>query len=113
MFISKLYSYCFAVYNYASKNTVLSNDFLYPIQFHPLAANNLLYTYESQFGVVETMACIEQTLKNMGIPVFTKFDHGKNAQDVMATEYGLDKEPVIGKMQKLLEKIVIQSASVY
>ena len=63
--------------------------------------------------IVETMACIEQTLKNMGIPVFAKFDHGKNAQDVMATEYGLDKEPVIGKMQKLLEKIVIQSASVY
>jgi flagellar biosynthesis/type III secretory pathway protein FliH len=26
---------------------------------------------------------------------------------------GLDKESVIGKMQKLLEKIVIQSASVY
>ena len=59
------------------------------------------------------MARIEQTLKNMGIPVFAKFDHGKNAQDVMATEYGLDKESVIGKMQKLLEKIVIQSASVY
>ena len=49
----------------------------------------------------------------MGIPVFAKFDHGKNAQGVMATEYGLDKESVIGKMQKLLEKIVIQSASVY
>ena len=78
-----------------------------------MAANNLLYTYESQFGVVETMARIEQTLKNMGIPVFAKFDNGKNAQDVMATEYGLDKESVIGKMQKLLEKIVIQSASVY
>lgn len=78
-----------------------------------MAANNLLYTYESQFGVVEIMARIEQTLKNMGIPVFAKFDHGKNAQDVMATEYGLDKESVIGKMQKLLEKIVIQSASVY
>ena len=130
--------------------------------------DNLLYTYESQFGVVETMARIEQTLINMGIPVFAKFDHGKNAQDVglelrpnqvivfgspkvetklmqdnpsisielplkisvwedekgsvwvtfpqmgvMATEYGLDKESVIGKMQKLLEKIVIQSASVY
>ena len=27
----------------------------------------------------------------MGIPVFAKFDHGKNAQDVMATEFGLDK----------------------
>ena len=72
----------FAVYNYASKDTVLSNYSqrnllvfsFYPIQFHPLAANNLLYTYESQFGVVETMARIEQTLKNMGIPVFAKFE---------------------------------------
>ena len=49
----------------------------------------------------------------MGIQVFAKFNNVKNSQDVMATEYGLDKEPVIGKMQKLLEKIVIQSASVY
>jgi hypothetical protein len=32
---------------------------------------------------------------------------------VMGAEYGLDKKPVIGKMQELLEKIVIQSASVY
>ena len=111
---------------------------------------------------------IEQTLKAMGIPVFAKFDHGKNAEEiglelrpnqvivfgspkvgtqlmqenpsisielplkisvwedkngsvwatfpqmrVMGAEYGLDKKPVIGKMQELLEKIVIQSASIY
>lgn len=132
------------------------------------ANDNLLYTYESQFSVTETMARIEQTLKTMGIPVFAKFDHGKNAEEVglelrpnqvivfgspkvgtklmqdnpsisielplkisvwedkngsvwiafpqmgvLATEYGLEKEPVIGKMQELLEKIVIKSASVY
>ena len=129
---------------------------------------NQLYTYASQFSVTETMARIEQTLKKMGIPVFAKFDHGKNAEEAglelrpnqvivfgspkvgtklmqdnpsisielplkisawedkngsvwvafpqmkgMAAEYGLDGEPVIGKMQELLEKIVIQSASVY
>ncbi len=132
------------------------------------ANDNLLYTYESQFSVAETMARIEQTLKAMGIPVFAKFDHGKNAEEVglelrpnqvivfgspkvgtqlmqenpsisielplkisvwedkngsvwatfpqmrvMGAAYGLDKKPVIGKMQELLEKIVIQSASVY
>jgi len=129
---------------------------------------HLLYTYESQFSVAETMARIEQTLKKMEIPVFAKFDHGKNAEEVglelrpnqvivfgspkvgtklmqdnpsislelplkisvwedkngsvwatfpqmkmMAAEYGLDGEPVIGKMQELLQKIVIRSASVY
>ena len=132
------------------------------------ANDNLLYTYESQFSVAETMARIEQTLKKMEIPVFAKFDHGKNAEEVglelrpnqvivfgspkvgtklmqdnpsisielplkisvwedkngsvwatfpqmkmMAAEYRLDGEPVIGKMQELLEKIVIRSASVY
>ncbi len=132
------------------------------------ANDNLLYTYESQFSVAETMKRIEQTLKTMGIPVFAKFDHGKNAEEVglelrpnqvivfgspkvgtklmqdnpsisielplkisvwedkngsvwatfpqmrmLAAEYGLEGEPVIGKMQELLEKIVIKSASVY
>lgn len=127
-----------------------------------------LYAYESQFGVDETMNRIEETLKTMGIPVFAKFDHGKNAEEVglelrpnqvivfgspkvgtklmqdnpsisielplkisvwedangsvwatfpqmkaLASEYGLENEPVIGKMQELLEKIVIESASVY
>lgn len=129
---------------------------------------NQLYTYASQFSVAETMTRIEQTLKKMEIPVFAKFDHGKNAKEaglelrpnqvivfgspkvgtklmqdnpsisielplkisvwedkdgsvwvtfpqmkIMADEYGLGGEPVIGKMQELLEKIVIQSASVY
>lgn len=132
------------------------------------ANDNLLYTYESQFSVAETMTRIEKTLKTMGIPVFAKFDHGKNAEEVglplrpnqvivfgspkvgtklmqetpsisielplkisvwedkdgsvwatfpqmrpLAAEYGLEGEPVIGKMQDLLEKIVIKSASVY
>lgn len=132
------------------------------------ANDNLLYTYESQFNVAETMTRLEETLKTMGIPVFAKFDHGKNAEEVglqlrpnqvivfgspkvgtklmqdnpsisielplkisvwedengsvwtafpqmkvMAAKYGLEEEPVIGKMQELLEKIVIRSASVY
>lgn len=132
------------------------------------ANDQLLYTYESQFSVAETMSRMEQTLKTMGIPVFAKFDHGKNAEEVglelrpnqvivfgspkvgtklmqdnpsisielplkisvwedkngsvwatfpqmkpMAAEYGLEAEPVIAKMQELLEKIVIKSASVY
>ena len=132
------------------------------------ANDQLLYTYESQFSVAETMSRIEQTLKAIGVPVFAKFDHGKNAEEVglelrpnqvivfgspkvgtklmqdnpsisielplkisvwedkngsvwatfpqmksMAAEYGLETEPVIGKMQELLEKIVIKSASVY
>lgn len=46
------------------------------------ANDNLLYTYESQFNVSETMNRIEKTLKTMGIPVFAKFDHGKNAEEV-------------------------------
>lgn len=119
---------------------------------------------ESQFSVNETMERIEQTLRTMEIPVFAKFDHGKNAEEAglelhpnqvivfgspkvgtklmqenpaisielplkisvwedkngkiwttvpqmerLAAEYGLEKEPVIGKMQELLEKIVTQS----
>lgn len=132
------------------------------------AKDSLLYTYESQFSVPETMARIEQTLKKMEIPVFAKFDHSKNAEEVglkllpnqvivfgspkvgtklmqdnpsisielplrisvwednngsvwvtflqmkaMAARYGLESEQVVNKMQELLEKIVIQSASVY
>ena len=45
------------------------------------ANDNLLYTYESQFGVDETIARMEKTLQAMGIPVFAKFDHGKNAEE--------------------------------
>lgn len=132
------------------------------------ANDNLLYTYESQFSVPETMNRIEQTLKALGIPVFAKFDHGKNAAEAglelrpnqvivfgspkvgtklmqdnpsisielplkiavwedksgsvwatfpqmgaMAAEYGLEAEPVVRNMQHLLEKIVVQSVSVY
>lgn len=132
------------------------------------ANDSLLYTYESLFGVPETMARIEQTLKKMEIPVFAKFDHSKNAEEVglkllpnqvivfgspkvgtklmqdnpsisielplkisvwednngsvwvtfpqmkaMTARYGLEGEQVVDKMQELLEKIVIQSASVY
>lgn len=132
------------------------------------ANDNLMYTYESQFGVDETVARIEKTLQTMGIPVFAKFDHGKNAEEVglkmlpnqvivfgspkvgtalmqenpsisielplkisvwedkngsvwatfpqmkqMATNYGMENNPVIGKMQDLLEKIVIKAASQY
>lgn len=132
------------------------------------ANDNLLYTYKSQFSVAETMTRLEETLKTMSIPVFAKFDHSKNAEEVglqlrpnqvivfgspkvgtklmqdnpsfsielplkisvwedengsvwtafpqmkaRAAEYGLEDNPVIGKMQELLEKIVIRSASVY
>lgn len=132
------------------------------------ANDNLLFTYESQFSVAETMARMEQVLKTMGIPVFAKFDHGKNAEEVglkllpnqvivfgspkvgtalmqenpsisielplkisvwedkngsvwatfpqmkqMAANYGMEDNPVIAKMQELLEKIVIKSASQY
>mgnify|MGYP000321165073 FL=1 len=132
------------------------------------ANDNLLFTYESQFSVSETMARMEQVLKTMGIPVFAKFDHGKNAEEVglkllpnqvivfgspkvgtalmqenpsisielplkisvwedkngsvwatfpqmkqMAANYGMEDNPVIGKMQELLVKIVIKSASQY
>lgn len=44
--------------------------------------NNVLYSYESQFSVPETMARLEQTIKAAGIPIFAKFDHGKNAEEV-------------------------------
>lgn len=132
------------------------------------ANENLLYMYESQFSVAETMTRIEEILNKMEIPVFAKFDHRKNAEEVdlklrpnqvivfgspkvgtklmqdnpsisnelplkisvwedkdgsvwttfpqmkvMASQYGLEGEPVIRKMQELLLKIVIQSASVY
>lgn len=52
------------------------------------ADDNLLYTYESQFGVDETMARIEAELAKRGIPVFARFDHGRNAEEV-----GLELRP--------------------
>lgn len=132
------------------------------------ANDNVLYTYESQFGVDETMARLEKELKAMGIPIFAKFDHGKNAEEVglqllptqvivfgspkvgtklmqenpsisielplkiavwedkngsvwlafpqmqmIGAEYNLEGEPIIGKMQELLESLVIGAGSVY
>lgn len=50
--------------------------------------DNLLYTYESQFSVDETMDRIEAQLKTLGIPVFARFDHAKNAEEV-----GLELKP--------------------
>lgn len=52
------------------------------------ADDNRLYTYESQFGVDETMARIEAELAARKIPVFARFDHGKNA-----AEAGLELRP--------------------
>lgn len=52
------------------------------------ADDEVLYTYESQFGVDETMARIETQLGAMGIPVFARFDHGRNAEEV-----GLELRP--------------------
>lgn len=130
--------------------------------------NEQLYTYRSQFSVSETISRIEQILKTMEIPVFAKFDYGKNAEEAglelrpnqvivfgspkvgtalmqenpsisielplkisvwedkdgsvwasfpqmkrMAANYGMESNPVIGKMQELLEKIVIKAASQY
>lgn len=129
---------------------------------------NLLYAYESQFSVAETMIRLEQNIKAMGIPVFAKFDHGKNAEEVglelrptqvivfgspqvgtklmqdnpaisielplkisvwedkngsvwiafpqmaqMAANYNMQDSPIIGKMQSLLESLVIKAANVY
>lgn len=52
------------------------------------ADDNLLYTYESLFGVDETMARIERQLANLQIPVFARFDHARNAEEV-----GLELKP--------------------
>ena len=46
------------------------------------ANDNLLYSYESQFSVDETIERIEKALKAMDVPVFAIFDHGKNAEEV-------------------------------
>ena len=44
------------------------------------ADNLFLYTYESQFGVSETMSKLEQNIKSKEIPIFAIFDHGMNAE---------------------------------
>ena len=50
-------------------------------------ANNM-NNQASKFSVDETMGRIEQILQKMDIPVFAKFDHQKNAEEV-----GLDLRP--------------------
>lgn len=52
------------------------------------ADDNALYTYESAFGADETMARVESELAARGIPVFARFDHGMNAEQV-----GLELRP--------------------
>lgn len=52
------------------------------------ADDNRLYTYESPFGVDETMTRIEGQLEALQIPVFARFDHGRNAEEV-----GLELRP--------------------
>lgn len=52
------------------------------------ANDNLLYTYESQYSVPETMERLEKNIKATGTPVFAKFDHAKNAEEV-----GLELRP--------------------
>lgn len=130
--------------------------------------NDQLYTYESQFSVAETMSKLEHNIKAMNIPIFAKFDHGKNAEEVgldllpnqvivfgapkvgtklmqdnpsisielplkisvwqdqkgsvwltfpqlekMAADYEMQDNPIIEKMQDLLESLVSRSSSVY
>lgn len=41
-----------------------------------------LFLYESVFDVSQTMDRIEKELKTHNIPIFAKFDHGKNAKEV-------------------------------
>ena len=132
------------------------------------ANDDALYNYESQFSVAETMENLEKALKARGIPVFAKFDHGRNAEEVgmkllpnqvivsgspkvgtnlmlenpsisielplkisvwedgngsvwlsflrmnpLAESYGMEDNPIVGKMQALLENIVAEAASVY
>lgn len=44
--------------------------------------DNRLFLTESQFSADETVERLENKLKSMGIPVFAKFDHAKNAAEV-------------------------------
>lgn len=41
----------------------------------------LLFQYESAYGVKKTVERIEGELNKRNIPVFAKFDHGKNAEE--------------------------------
>lgn len=132
------------------------------------ADDNNLFVYESLYSVDETINRIEKQLKDLNIPVFARFDHGKNAEevqldlrptqvivfgapavgtklmqahqsiaielplriavwedanhsvwaafpqmDLLAKEYNLQNNPIIGKMQTLLQNLVIKAGSVY
>ena len=57
------------------------------------ANDNLLYTYESQFSVPETMTRIEQTLHTMGVPVA----HKTGEDDGITHDVGIiyAKEPMV------------------
>lgn len=44
--------------------------------------DHMFYTYESIFSVDETIHRIENQLQKAGTPIFAKFDHGKNAEEV-------------------------------
>lgn len=43
--------------------------------------DNMLVKNKSQFGFGKTFAAIETSLKELGVPVFAVFDHGKNAEE--------------------------------
>lgn len=64
------------------------------------ADDNLLYTYESQFGVEETVARLRRQLDALGVPVFAVFDHGKNAaeagQELLPTQVIVFGSPKVG-----------------
>ena len=47
--------------------------------------DHLLYTYESQFSVEETIDRIRHQLDALHVPVFALFDHAKNAEEVGLT----------------------------
>lgn len=130
--------------------------------------DNKLFLTESQFSAEITIERLEKQLKEMNIPIFAKFDHKKNAEevglnlrpttvlvfgsplvgtglmeidqsislelplrisvwedeegsvwvafprmDLVGKDYGMEKNPVISKMQGLLEKLVNKSAHLY
>ena len=49
--------------------------------------DNRLYLLEGQFPAAETVSRLESALKDRGIPVFAKFDHGQNAAGAGLFQY--------------------------
>ena len=131
-------------------------------------ADTRLFLMEGQFSADETVNRLEKQLNALGIPVFAKFDHARNAVEAglelrpttvlvfgapkvgtglmqadqsialelplkiavwedeagstwlafpkmkpVAEEYSLGDHPVIGNMQKLLERLVKKAANLY